>query len=254
MDIYKLCPGCMRERPSRIGPCPCCGFDVQADNRIRPAHILAPYTIIERRYMLGRCIAQAADRLTYTAYDLKTGRTVEVTTNFAGMILHTSRTAPPPRTARRPARTQKKQHTGLIVTLSILVPLLLCVGVFAGMKVRQNLNAVSVNADSPAPLVEYCKYVKRDGSDILVPNLRDVIVMGIQSGGAADADRLKTAVDAVLESGDFPVERIPCARGQENETALEAYKNQLDGLMGEILGEVEIPAAETPWGTIGGIE
>lgn len=67
VDPNKLCMGCMKikERPSE--PCPFCGFDMQT---YQIAHnSLAPYEILNGKYLVGRVIGKGGFGMTYIGWD-----------------------------------------------------------------------------------------------------------------------------------------------------------------------------------------
>lgn len=67
VDPNKLCMGCMKikERPSE--PCPFCGFDMRT---YQIAHnSLAPYEILNGKYLVGRVIGKGGFGMTYIGWD-----------------------------------------------------------------------------------------------------------------------------------------------------------------------------------------
>ncbi len=74
IDTTRLCMGCM-SRKEDTGPCPSCGFDesVPHDNSFLPMR-----TLLNGRYLVGRCLSSNGESITYLAYDCKTDAPVQV--------------------------------------------------------------------------------------------------------------------------------------------------------------------------------
>lgn len=71
MEIHELCPGCMNtitEEQAHSG-CPYCGYRLPAPGELAP-HILAPHTVLEGKYMIGRMLGAGGCGITYLGYDL----------------------------------------------------------------------------------------------------------------------------------------------------------------------------------------
>lgn len=71
MEIHELCPGCMgrvTEEQMHSG-CPHCGYRLPVSGELAP-HILAPYTVLEGKYMIGRTLGAGGCGITYLGYDL----------------------------------------------------------------------------------------------------------------------------------------------------------------------------------------
>ncbi len=67
IDIDKLCVGCFNERgPTNI--CRDCGYDEEFTPEAQV--YLAPRTILEKKYMIGRILGQGGFGITYLAWDL----------------------------------------------------------------------------------------------------------------------------------------------------------------------------------------
>lgn len=71
MEIHELCPGCMgrvTEEQMHSG-CPYCGYREPMPGELAP-HILAPHTVLEGKYMIGRTLGAGGCGITYLGYDL----------------------------------------------------------------------------------------------------------------------------------------------------------------------------------------
>ncbi len=71
MEIHELCPGCMgrvTEQQIQYG-CPYCGYRLPVSGE-NAAHILAPRTVLQGKYMIGRMLGAGGCGITYLGYDL----------------------------------------------------------------------------------------------------------------------------------------------------------------------------------------
>jgi serine/threonine protein kinase len=68
MDYHNLCPGCMEEKGA-TKTCPYCGYE--QGTTPASAHHLAPGTLLENKYLLGRVLGQGGFGITYIAWDRK---------------------------------------------------------------------------------------------------------------------------------------------------------------------------------------
>ena len=70
----RICFNCFRERPDFLenpegkGPCPYCGFDLEANLEEYPTALKAG-TVLNRRYIVGRVLGQGGFGITYVAWD-----------------------------------------------------------------------------------------------------------------------------------------------------------------------------------------
>ncbi len=74
MNPNNLCPGCMNEKLSD-GKCPICGYN--PEEPVNPAY-LAPGTLLDGRYVIGKVIDSNGEGVTYLGYDTVTSSTVNV--------------------------------------------------------------------------------------------------------------------------------------------------------------------------------
>lgn len=80
-----LCTNCFGQMPRGGAYCPHCGYDASApDNSVQFA--LAPFTMLNNRYMLGRVLGAGGFGITYIAYDIATNMRVAVKEYFPGAI------------------------------------------------------------------------------------------------------------------------------------------------------------------------
>ena len=70
------CLGCMREFGDGVGVCPYCGYVVGTEAAAR--NHLAPGTVLQGRYTLGRALGQGGFGITYIAWDQKLERAVAI--------------------------------------------------------------------------------------------------------------------------------------------------------------------------------
>ena len=68
------CMGCMSEKLYQ-GPCKVCGY---IDNNSYPADCLAPGTLLENRYVIGKMISKNGEGILYLAFDTTENITVEI--------------------------------------------------------------------------------------------------------------------------------------------------------------------------------
>ena len=68
MDYEKLCIYCMREKKNKDDICPYCGGSMA--NYKKDEYDLAPFTILNGRYLLGKRIGAGGFGITYLAMDL----------------------------------------------------------------------------------------------------------------------------------------------------------------------------------------
>lgn len=68
MKIENLCINCMMEKVSPGGKCEHCGFD--PSTVAIPSHHLAPFVILEGKYLVGKAIGQGGFGITYIGMDL----------------------------------------------------------------------------------------------------------------------------------------------------------------------------------------
>ncbi|MCM1105157.1 MAG: serine/threonine protein kinase [Clostridium sp.] len=71
MEAHELCPGCMcrvTEEQMQNG-CPYCGYRLPMPGELAP-HILAPRTVLEGKYMIGKMLGAGGCGITYLGYDL----------------------------------------------------------------------------------------------------------------------------------------------------------------------------------------
>ncbi len=68
MKIENLCINCMKEKASPEGRCEHCGFDPETANI--PPHHLAPFVILEGKYLVGKAIGEGGFGITYIGMDL----------------------------------------------------------------------------------------------------------------------------------------------------------------------------------------
>ncbi len=81
---FDICPGCMGKL-SAPGPCPKCGFDAAA-YQPKP-HQLAPCTILNGKYLIGRVLGQGGFGITYIGRDMTLELTVAIKEYFpAGFV------------------------------------------------------------------------------------------------------------------------------------------------------------------------
>lgn len=74
IDPKKICPGCMNEKLTE-GKCPICGYS--PDEPVNPA-FLAPGTVLDGRYIIGKVLDNNGEGVTYLGYDAVTGTVVNV--------------------------------------------------------------------------------------------------------------------------------------------------------------------------------
>ena len=74
MNPNNLCPGCMNEKLSE-GKCPICGYNPEEPTN--PAY-LAPGTLLDGRYVIGKVIESNGEGVTYLGYDTVTSSSVNV--------------------------------------------------------------------------------------------------------------------------------------------------------------------------------
>ncbi|MCC8013757.1 MAG: PASTA domain-containing protein, partial [Eubacterium sp.] len=74
------CLGCMKEHNEKNGVCPYCGYD----NNSKPteAYHMVPGSILEGRYLIGRCVGQGGFGITYIGWDLQLERKIAVKEYF----------------------------------------------------------------------------------------------------------------------------------------------------------------------------
>ena len=68
MKIENLCINCMMEKASPGGKCEHCGFD--PSTVVIPPHHLAPFVILEGKYLVGKAIGEGGFGITYIGMDL----------------------------------------------------------------------------------------------------------------------------------------------------------------------------------------
>ncbi len=68
MKIENLCINCMKEKSSPEGRCGHCGYDPAEDHI--PPHHLAPFVILEGKYLVGKAIGEGGFGITYIGMDL----------------------------------------------------------------------------------------------------------------------------------------------------------------------------------------
>ena len=76
MDYEKLCIYCMREKKNKDDICPYCGGSMA--NYKKDEYDLAPFTILNGRYLLGKRIGAGGFGITYLAMDLVLERSVAI--------------------------------------------------------------------------------------------------------------------------------------------------------------------------------
>ena len=73
-----LCPGCMNEKVTE-GKCPICGFNPE---ELQNPSLLAPNSIFEDRYVIGKVIDINGEGVTYLGFDTVTSATVNIREYF----------------------------------------------------------------------------------------------------------------------------------------------------------------------------
>ena len=66
MNIKNLCMGCMREKNEGVAKCLKCGY---VDNSPYLPSYLAPGTMLQERYLIGKVISYNGSGATYIGYD-----------------------------------------------------------------------------------------------------------------------------------------------------------------------------------------
>ena len=72
-----LCYNCFRERESLEGPCSCCGFDLEENEKNFPVALRAG-TVLNDRYIVGRVLGQGGFGITYLALDTQLNAKVAI--------------------------------------------------------------------------------------------------------------------------------------------------------------------------------
>ena len=76
LDIEKICIACMNEKSSEADRCPHCGF--QVSSYVPKVHQLAPFEILNGRYLLGKALGEGGFGITYIGLDLQEGKRVAI--------------------------------------------------------------------------------------------------------------------------------------------------------------------------------
>ena len=74
--VVQRCLGCMRKFGEEFEICPYCGYTVGTEAKAK--NHLAPGTVLQNRYTLGKVLGQGGFGITYIAWDGKIGRAVAV--------------------------------------------------------------------------------------------------------------------------------------------------------------------------------
>lgn len=85
-----VCENCFEKTTST--KCPCCGYD--AENSANDPTMLAPGSILFKKYIIGSVIGKGGFGITYLAYDTKTNKKVAVKEYFPYNIAHRSAGSP----------------------------------------------------------------------------------------------------------------------------------------------------------------
>lgn len=83
-NIYGRCPKCMQEIPPYNNPCPHCGFDI--DGFEYESECLAPFTVLQGKYMLGKVLGIGGFGITYLGWDLNLATYVAIKEFFPDNI------------------------------------------------------------------------------------------------------------------------------------------------------------------------
>ena len=78
-----LCAGCMRDRGT-AEVCPHCGY---AENSLRIQTYLAPRSVLDNRYLVGRVLSYNGEGVTYIGYDTVVDRRIEIREYFPDMLV-----------------------------------------------------------------------------------------------------------------------------------------------------------------------
>ena len=83
-SFMKRCMGCMTEIDDNAKICPYCGY--RQDNEARESYYLAPGTVIQNRYIVGRVIGAGGFGITYIGWDNVLRRVVAVKEYFPSAV------------------------------------------------------------------------------------------------------------------------------------------------------------------------
>ncbi len=82
---FKLCLNCMEEKPNAYGRCPHCGFDNA--NYVSRKNQLPPYTVLNRKYVIGRVIDAGGFGIVYLAKDFYSNSTIAIKEFFPASMM-----------------------------------------------------------------------------------------------------------------------------------------------------------------------
>lgn len=92
VDPNKLCMGCMKIKEKPSEPCPFCGFDMRTYQMSQNS--LAPYEILNGKYLVGRVIGKGGFGMTYIGWDFYQSKRVCIKEYFPrGIAARVSDTA-----------------------------------------------------------------------------------------------------------------------------------------------------------------
>lgn len=86
MDFQKICIHCMKEKPTRYGICPFCGYD--PDQYKPSSFVLPPFTVLNGKYLVGMELGAGGFGITYVARDMRLGRKVAIKEFFMRGGMH----------------------------------------------------------------------------------------------------------------------------------------------------------------------
>ena len=86
IDVNNICVNCMHTMDETTRYCPSCGYE--RGTYVNNPHQLPAFTILQGRYLIGKCLGEGGFGITYLALDLISGQRVAIKELFVQGLLN----------------------------------------------------------------------------------------------------------------------------------------------------------------------